>query len=67
MTALPDRLDAAELRLELQAIAAESIGWQPLTDGAYLHAAPRQDESPVITIIGTALEADPLGNYLLLL
>lgn len=30
-------IDLDELKAELAAIEAESIGWQPLGDGAYLH------------------------------
>jgi len=30
-------IDPDELKVELAAIEAESIGWQPLGDGAYLH------------------------------
>lgn len=60
-------IDSDAIVRELQAIAAEAISWQPLANGTYLHTAPREDEAPVITIIGAALDADLLGNYLLLL
>jgi len=41
----------AELR-ELAAIEAESIGWLPLGDGAYLHVG--DPEGDVITVVGVA-------------
>lgn len=39
----------AELQ-ELAAIEAESIGWLPLGDGAYLHVG--DPEGAVITVVG---------------
>lgn len=39
----------AELQ-ELAAIEAESIGWLPLGDGAYLHVG--DPEGDVITVVG---------------
>ncbi len=45
-------LDCDELAEELAAIAAESIGWQLLARGAYLHVGSRDDN--VITIVGVA-------------
>jgi hypothetical protein len=39
----------AELH-ELAAISAESIGWQPLSDGAYLHVG--DPDAPVIEVVG---------------
>ncbi len=36
----------------LAAIAAESIGWQPLGDGAYLHVGKPDEEEIVITVVG---------------
>jgi hypothetical protein len=39
----------AELQ-ELAAIEAESIGWQPLGDGAYLHVGDPEGE--VISVVG---------------
>ena len=39
----------AELQ-ELTAIEAESIGWLPLGEGAYLH--PGDPEGDVITVVG---------------
>jgi len=41
----------AELR-ELAAIEAESIGWLPLGEGAYLHVGDPEGE--VITVVGVA-------------
>ena len=48
-----------ELVLDLQAglveianIEAESIGWLPLTDGAYLHQGKPEEEEIVITVVG---------------
>jgi len=37
--------------LELAQIQAESIGWIPLEDGAYLHAG---SDVPVIQVVGIA-------------
>ena len=39
-------------KLELAAIEAESIGWQPLGDGAYLHLGKPEEEEIVITVVG---------------
>lgn len=41
----------AELQ-ELAAIEAESIGWLPLGEGAYLHMGKPDEEKVVITVIG---------------
>ena len=41
----------AELQ-ELAAIEAESIGWLPLGDGAYLHLGKPEEEEVVITVVG---------------
>ena len=48
-----------ELVLDLQAglveianIEAESIGWLPLGDGAYLHLGKPDEEEIVITVVG---------------
>jgi len=43
-----------ELRAELAAIEAESIGWLPLEDGAYLHVGKPDEEEVVITVVGVA-------------
>ena len=37
---------------EFAAIAAESIGWQPLGDSAYLHLGKPEEEEIVITVVG---------------
>ncbi len=34
------------------AIAAESIGWLPLGEGAYLHAGKPDDEEVIISAVG---------------
>jgi hypothetical protein len=39
--------------LELAQIQAESIGWIPLDEGAYLHAGT---DTPVIQVVGIAKE-----------
>jgi hypothetical protein len=49
---------------ELAQIQAESIGWIPLGEGAYLHVG--SDES-VIQVVGTAKAEMAGGNALLLL
>ncbi len=43
---------AEELEAELAAIEAESIGWQPLGDSAYLHLGKPDEEEVVITVVG---------------
>ena len=40
------------LQSELAAIEAESIGWLPLGDGAYLHLGKPDEEEIVITVVG---------------
>lgn len=53
--------------LELQAIAAESIGWWPLGDDAYLHAAERPVAGAVvISVVGVPQDAQE-GTLTLLL
>ena len=37
---------------ELAVIEAESIGWLPLGDGAYLHLGKPEEEEVVITVVG---------------
>ena len=44
--------DPDELNAELTAIEAESIGWLPLGDGAYLHLGKPEEEEVVITVVG---------------
>ena len=46
----PLHITEEELQAELAAIEAESIGWQPLGDGAYLHVG--DPEALVITVVG---------------
>lgn len=42
-----DLITEAELRAELAAIEAETIGWHPLGEGAYLHVGdPEGDGHP---------------------
>ena len=41
---------------ELAAIDAESIGWQPLGDGAYLHLG--KPEALVIEVVGVPRDGD---------
>lgn len=55
----------AELR-EFAVIEAESIGWQPLGEGAYLHAGASEEEEPVITVVGVP-DASMAGLNALLL
>ena len=43
----------AELQ-ELAAIEAESLGWLPLGDCAYLHVGKPYEEEVVITVVGVA-------------
>ena len=44
--------DPDELKAELAAIQAKSIGWQPLGDGAYLHLGKPEEEEIVISVVG---------------
>ena len=46
----PEPLLSVEDAHWLENLAAESIGWQPLGDGAYLHVG--DPEGAVITIVG---------------
>ena len=50
----------------LAAIAAESIGWIPLGDGAYLHIGNLDEEEVVITVTGVP-DAGMAGVNVLLL
>jgi len=49
---------------ELVQIQAESIGWIPLDDGAYLHVG---SDAPVIQVVGIAKEEMACSNVLWLL
>ena len=42
-------IDPVDLKLELQEIAAESIGWIPLEEGVYLHIG---SDTSVIEVVG---------------
>ena len=57
-------LDLRLERIELAALEAESIGWQPLGEGAYLHVG--DPEALVITVVGVP-EVGMAGMNVLLL
>ncbi|RPE73130.1 hypothetical protein EDC62_0841 [Tibeticola sediminis] len=57
-------LSDVERDAELVALAADAMGWLPLAEGAYLHAADPRDE--VITVVGVA-EPEMAGMNVLLL
>ena len=59
-------LDLQAELAELAAIEAESIGWLPLAEGAYLHIGKPDDEEVVITVVG-APDAGMAGMNVLLL
>ena len=59
-------LTEAELQAELAAIEAESIGWLPLGEGAYLHLGKPDEEAVVITVTGIP-DAGMAGMNVLLL
>lgn len=48
----PLLITEAELQAELAAIEAESIGWLPLGEGAYLHLGKPDEAALVITVVG---------------
>ena len=50
-----------EYYLELAQIQAESIGWIPLYEGAYLHVG---SDAPVIEVVGIAKEEMAGSNVL---
>lgn len=52
---------------DLQAIQAESLGWIPLGQGAYLHAGklPEGQEVPTIEVVGV-MDAQMAGLNVLL-
>ncbi len=56
---------AHDLQAELAAIEAESIGWLPLGDGAYLHVG-KPEEEYVIAVVGVP-EVGMAGLNVLLL
>lgn len=45
-------IDPDELKADLAAIEAESIGWLPLGEAAYLHVGKPVDQDVVITVVG---------------
>ena len=45
-------IDPDELKAELAAIEAESIGWLPMDAGAYLNVVKPDEEEVVITLVG---------------
>jgi len=51
---------------ELAALEAESIGWLPLEDGAYLHVGKPDEDEVIITVVGVADAAMAGMNVLLL-
>lgn len=64
---MSDLVDPQTLRLELQAIAAEAIGWLPLgEDGAYLHVANTPADDSVVLIVGCT-DVSLAGSHVLLL
>ena len=58
-------MDKCDLQAELAAIEAESIGWLPLGDGAYLHMGKPDEEEMVITVTGVP-EVGMVGMNVLL-
>lgn len=60
-------LDATDL-FELKLLAAESMGWQPLGQGAYLHHGAKEnpEEQVVIEVVGMPESALAGLNALLL-
>ena len=43
---------STDIQAELQALAAESMGWQPLSAGVYLHHGDASGEEDVIHVVG---------------
>lgn len=58
-------LDAANLA-ELQALAAEAMGWQPLGQGTYLHHGDTEEAENIIHVVGVP-DANMAGLNVLLL
>ena len=50
-----------DIQSELAQIQAESIGWIPLEEGAYLHVG---SDAPVIQVVGLAKEEMADSNVL---
>ncbi len=63
-TALPPS-DAA-VQADLQALAAQSMGWQPLDHGVYLHHGDAFGQENVIHVVGVPDVAMARLNVLLL-
>ncbi len=59
-------IDLDELKAELSAIEAESIGWIALGKDAYLHVGKPDEEEVVITVVGVP-EVGMAGMNVLLL
>lgn len=62
---MSELLDPQAERQELAAIEAESIGWQPLGDSAYLHLGKLEEEEMVIAVVGVP-DASMAGMNVLL-
>jgi len=45
-------IDPVDFKLELQEIAAESIGWIPLKEGVYLHVS--DENATEVLVVGLA-------------
>jgi len=60
----PDNATQTDFLQELKAIQAESIGWLPLEQGAYLHVGNPDEQ--VITVVGVP-DASMAGMNVLLL
>lgn len=58
-------LDSQSLA-ELQALAAEAMGWQPLGQGAYLHHGDADGKENVIHVVGVPDSGMAGMNVLLL-
>lgn len=63
MTTLKPSVDLAA---DLKAIAAESIGWQPLGPGAYLHHGAPDEKDTIVTVVGIP-DVEMAGMNVLLL
>ena len=61
----PTPLDATSLA-EIQALAAEAMGWQPLGPGTYLHQGDAEGDEGVIYVVGVP-DAGMAGMNVLLL
>ena len=61
----PEPLLSVEDAQWLENLAAESIGWLPLGEGAYLHLGKPEEEEIVITVVGVP-EVGMVGMNVLL-